>query len=268
MFKSALKFMLAIVGVTETGFVEFYRLAWWLFWVVAVLWMIFCYRAILSLGINSNQTMWWILGIGAPIVVAISLRVVGGVISRLLAHTENTLQELKQQEEDGQGVLQDDKEVVRLYRLAAERGYAKAQSNLGLMYRNGQGVTQDYKEAVKWYRLAAEQSDAWSQTNLGLMYAKGHGVTQDDKEAVRWLRLAAAQGVAKAQYNLGVMYGQGRGVPQDYALAHMWWNIASAAGDAGGTENRDLVAKQMTPQQIEKAQDMARACQARNFKGC
>ena len=213
MFKSALKFMLAIVGVTETGFVEFYRLAWWLFWVVAVLWMIFCYRAILSLGINSNQTMWWILGIGAPIVVAISLRVVGGVISRLLAHTENTLQELKQQEEDGQGVLQDDKEVVRLYRLAAERGYAKAQSNLGLMYRNGQGV-------------------------------------------------------AKAQYNLGVMYGQGRGVPQDYALAHMWWNIASAAGDAGGTENRDLVAKQMTPQQIEKAQEMAKACQARNFKGC
>ena len=172
------------------------------------------------------------LGIGAPIVVAISLRVVGGVISRLLTHTENTLQELKQQEEDGQGVLQDDKEVVRLYRLAAERGYAKAQSNLGLMYRNGQGVT------------------------------------QDDKEAVRWLRLAAAQGVAKAQYNLGVMYGQGRGVPQDYALAHMWWNIASAAGDAGGTENRDLVAKQMTPQQIEKAQEMARACQASNFKGC
>jgi len=27
------------------------------------------------------------------------------------------------------------------------------------MYANGEGVLQDYKEAVKWYRLAAEQGE-------------------------------------------------------------------------------------------------------------
>jgi hypothetical protein len=48
----------------------------------------------------------------------------------------------------------------------------------------------------------------------------------------------------------------------------MWYNLASSAGDANGAKFRDGVAKKMTPQQIEKAQDMARKCQERNFKGC
>lgn len=100
------------------------------------------------------------------------------------------------------------------------------------------------------------------------MYAEGRGVTQNYVEAAKWYRLAAAQGDAQAQNNLGFMYDNGQGVTQDYILAHMWWNLASSAGEAKGAVNRDLIAKKMTPQQIEKAQDMARACEARNFKGC
>ena len=137
------------------------------------------------------------------------------------------------------------------------------------MYRKGQGVIQDYKEALKWSRLAAEQGNAIAQSNLGIMYRKGQGVIQDYKEALKWYRLAAEQGDASAQSNLGFMYGTGQGVLQDYARAHMWLNLASAAGDSKyGTENRDILANKMTPQQIEKAQEMAKACQARNFKGC
>ena len=131
-------------------------------------------------------------------------------------------------------------------------------------YRKG-----DYAQALKILKPLAAQGVAQAQSNLGLMYANGEGVTQDDKEAVKWYRLAAEQGYAEAQFNLGGMYKDGQGgVTQDYASAHMWWNLASSAGVADGAKNRDLLAKLMTPQQIEKAQDMARACQARNFKGC
>ena len=38
----------------------------------------------------------------------------------------------------------------------AEQGDASAQSNLAVLYREGRGVLQDDAEAVKWYRLAAE----------------------------------------------------------------------------------------------------------------
>jgi TPR repeat protein len=41
--------------------------------------------------------------------------------------------------------------------LAADRGHANAQYNLGVCYANGTGVTKDEREAIHWYRLAADQ---------------------------------------------------------------------------------------------------------------
>jgi hypothetical protein len=38
------------------------------------------------------------------------------------------------------------------------------------MYDNGEGVLEDDKEAVKWLRKAAEQGDADAQNNLGYVY--------------------------------------------------------------------------------------------------
>ena len=75
---------------------------------------------------------------------------------------------------------------------------------------------------------------------------------------IKVLQLIAAQGDADAQFNLVVMYHTGQGVPQDYTQAHKLYNLAAAQGHANGAKNRDLVAKQMTPQQIAQAQELAR----------
>ena len=90
------------------------------------------------------------------------------------------------------------------------------------------------------------------------MYRGSQGVIQDYKEAVKWYGRAAEQGVAIAQLNLGVMYEHGRGVTQDQKIAHMWFNIAAANEIPRAAELRDIIAQEMTPSQIEKAQDMAR----------
>ena len=107
-----------------------------------------------------------------------------------------------------------------------------------------------------------------TQYNLGVMYREGRGGAQDYKEAVKWFRKAAEQGFAKAQYNLGATYANGLGVAQDYVSAHMWLNLARAAGDATAVKYRDIVAMKMTPAQIAQAQEMARKCQASNYKNC
>lgn len=86
--------------------------------------------------------------------------------------------------------------TLKEWKPLAEQGYARAQSNLGVMYEQGHGVLQDYAEAVRWYRAAAEQGYARAQGNLGFMYAKGQGVAQDYAEAVRWYLMAADQGDA------------------------------------------------------------------------
>ena len=164
--------------------------------------------------------------------------------------------------------------AVKLWRPLADSGDAYTQYYLGLVYfyAFNAGIARDYKEALKWFNLAAVQGIAKAQWHLALMHYDSRydskGVPQDYKEAIKWYRLAAEQGDVLAQAGLGYMYYYGQGVLQDYARAHMWYNLASAAGNALATENRDIIAKKMTPQQIEKAQEMAKACQARNFKGC
>lgn len=49
---------------------------------------------------------------------------------------------------------------MRLYKLAADQGFAKAQYNLGLGYAKGLGgLPKDEHEAVRLITLAAEQGD-------------------------------------------------------------------------------------------------------------
>jgi hypothetical protein len=106
--------------------------------------------------------------------------------------------------------------------------------------------------------VAADRGDAKAQNNLGLMYDKGKGVPQDYAEAAWRYRLAADQGNADAQNNLGRMYAKGQGVPQDYVQAHMWFNLAATTGKKSAVSNRDEVAKKMTPAQIEPPRDCRR----------
>ena len=169
-------------------------------------------------------------------------------------------------EAEGRGVPQDEAEAVRWYRRAADQGHAAAQYNLGglYLYAEGRGVPQDEAEATRWFRLAADQGLAAAQYNLGglYLYAEGRGVPQDEAEATRWFRLAADQGLAAAHYRLGVMYRDGEGVTQDLVAAHMWMSLAAARLSAAGrftyAQARDLVAKEMTAEQITEAQRRAR----------
>jgi TPR repeat protein len=85
----------------------------------------------------------------------------------------------------------------------------------------------DYATALREWTPLAEQGYADAQFNLALMYRNGDGVPQDDAEAAKWYRRAAEQGLAEAQYNLAVMYRRGLGVPQDYAEAVKWYQRAA-----------------------------------------
>jgi hypothetical protein len=158
----------------------------------------------------------------------------------------------------GQGVPHDYAEAVKWYRKAADQGLAAAQSNLGAIYATGQGVPQDHAEAVKWFRKAADQGLTDAQLNLGSMYYEGEGVPQDHAEAAKWYRKAADQGDPEAQYELGVMYREGHAVPQDYIRAYMWFHLSAAQGNKDAAENRDIVAANMTPEQLAEGQRLSR----------
>ena len=63
---------------------------------------------------------------------------------------------------------------------------------------------------------------------------------------------------AHAQGFLGLMYHTGRGVARNYSLAYMWLSLAAAQNDDDAHHLLDVLEKQITPQQRDEAQRMAR----------
>jgi hypothetical protein len=61
---------------------------------------------------------------------------------------------------------------------------------------------------------------------------------------------------------------KGNGVIQDMGYAHMWFNIAASSGDEDVKKNREIVSKGMTKEQIANAQELARECVKKDYKGC
>tara|TARA_E500000331_G_scaffold66231_1_gene60945 strand:+ start:2844 stop:3101 length:258 start_codon:yes stop_codon:yes gene_type:complete len=85
---------------------------------------------------------------------------------------------------------------------------------------------------------------------------------------VKWYRLAAEQGQSDAQTDMGSMYALGRGVIKDWVYAHMWGNLGASNGSEQGAKVRETAAKNMTPSQLKKAQDLSRECVRKKYKGC
>ena len=156
----------------------------------------------------------------------------------------------------------------------AERGNSEAQHWLGNMYNFGKGVHKNYKEAAKWYKLATEQGNLDAQSSLDLLYwgwscfSPCQRVPRDYQESIKWFKLAAEQDHGYAQNALGTMFMLGYGVPADFVISHMWFNIAAANGAESAGANRDIIAKEMTSEDISKAEAMARACFNSNYEKC
>src|SRR5262249_4089078 len=124
------------------------------------------------------------------------------------------------------------------------------------------GVSRDYGEAVRMYRKAAAKGNAMAESTLGDIYYYGRGAPQDFTEAVKWWSLAADANIATAQLNLSVMLANGDGTPQDYLKAHMYAKLAASQLPPGedrdtAIKNRDIVAKLMSREQLAEAQRLA-----------
>jgi TPR repeat protein len=154
---------------------------------------------------------------------------------------------------EGRGVPQDEKEVVKWYRKAAEQEEARAQTNLGICYMEGRGVPQDEKDAVTWFRKAAKQGDAVGLFLMGICYEEGIadpvnrtiGTNQDFKAMMECYEQAAKQGYAPAQTKLGTWYISGviiaqndgrRAIVQDINKGVEWVRKAKNQGDPEAQE--------------------------------
>jgi hypothetical protein len=101
-----------------------------------------------------------------------------------------------------------------------------------------------------------ENAKMWSGQHGGVVVLGEIPVLEDS--TVVAIQAAADAGDASAQFELGLMYMNGEGTPQDYKLAHMWFNLAAVTGDEDAVKGIDMVAEQMTSEDIALAQQMAK----------
>lgn len=86
------------------------------------------------------------------------------------------------------GYRMDKAEAFRLYRSAAEKGYARAEYRIGTLYEGNQ----DMVKAVGHYSIGLEMGDAASTYRIGMLTLLGqHGLRQDFSLGIQYIRYAA-----------------------------------------------------------------------------
>src|SRR5262249_27490313 len=112
---------------------------------------------------------------------------------------------------------------AKVVRELAEQGHTFEQNQLGIASVLAIGPDYTDKEALKWFERAAQRGYSPAEVNLAVMYANGWGTPTNYGVALHWLHAAADQGFARAYTNLGILYLKGQGVHQDYAEAFRWF---------------------------------------------
>ncbi|KAB0401020.1 hypothetical protein E2I00_001388, partial [Balaenoptera physalus] len=158
------------------------------------------------------------------------------------------------------------------FQKAADRGYSKAQYNVGLCHEHGRGTPRDLGKAASYYQLAASQghnlaqyryarcllqdpASSWdpeqqravsmlkqaadsglreAQAFLGVLFTKEAYL--DEQRAVKYLWLAANNGDSQSRYHLGICYEKGLGVQRNLGEAVRCYQQSAALGNAPAQE--------------------------------
>uniref|UniRef100_A0A8C8SFY0 DAP3 binding cell death enhancer 1 n=1 Tax=Pelusios castaneus TaxID=367368 RepID=A0A8C8SFY0_9SAUR len=118
------------------------------------------------------------------------------------------------------------------FKLAADRGYSKAQFNVGMCYEHGRGIEKDLAKAALYYHHAADNGHPMAQYRYA-KYLLRWGLKTDGadaQKAVSLLEQAAAAGLVQAQAYLGVLYMKGLQPAKQRALKYLW--LAAKNGDS------------------------------------
>ncbi len=103
---------------------------------------------------------------------------------------------------DGTNCCEEDPyKAFEYYKIAAEKGYPKAQNMVGVYYDNGEYVEQDSQKAVYWYKkaLKSDENNLPAKFNLGRSYYYGTGVGVDEDYGLQLIQEAADGGYESAQ---------------------------------------------------------------------
>lgn len=127
---------------------------------------------------------------------------------------------------------QDDVEALYWCQKAADQHHSLALGKLAQVHLQGNSIVKpSARMAFHYYSIAAKRGDADSQFQMGVMYERGIGCKKNYLEAARcYVRLAKKHQHADAMFHLGNLYMMGDGVAADLGRAFTLWEKAAELG--------------------------------------
>ena len=162
----------------------------------------------------------------------------------------------------------DYKTALYFLSLFAANGDARANYNLGIMYREGLGVDQDDIEALTHFIAAAEDGHMLGNYAVGLAFLRGRGSDVDGEAALSYLKEATLLGHALSPVEMGRIYFEGRLTKKDVVAAHFWWSVARDRNAPGATEYLNSLSRQMSETQKQEAALQQQRCRTQTLRQC
>ena len=121
---------------------------------------------------------------------------------------------------------------IEILKELVDQDNTMAQYCLAKCLINSYGIEYDYNKAKELVEIAAEKNFAPALTELGILYcAGGNDTSQDTRKALEYFYRAADQGYAMAQFQIGQIYANGWGaVKRNIFKAYYWFNKANRQG--------------------------------------
>ncbi|MFD2588918.1 tetratricopeptide repeat protein [Croceitalea marina] len=104
----------------------------------------------------------------------------------------------------------------------------------GCKFYFGKNVPVDYMKAHDYFKKSANKDFAPAQYNLGIMYLKGQGVEKNVQKAIPYFMLASDQEYANAQVQLGNLYFDGEEIPKNLDRALSFYKSSCENGHQDG----------------------------------
>lgn len=155
---------------------------------------------------------------------------------------------------------------TKKYLLASAReGYLLSQRLLGQAYWQCSSCDmkdlfrKDLDKSIYWFEKAAENGDSLSAGTLSLIYSGVDSDYKDDKKSFNWMYKSSQStkfydSEPITFYRLAPFYEKGIGTKKNLILAYKCYTLAGSAGAKG----KHRVAKQMTLEQIQEGQRLAK----------
>jgi len=128
---------------------------------------------------------------------------------------------------NGEGVVADETEALKWYRLAADNDHSGAMNNLAVILSNRGKSASILKEVTNLYRKAAKIGDEVAMYNFANRYFNGTGVKKNIKFGLKHMRNSAELGYVTAQFSLGRMYHTGEHGDANFGMAMHWYAAAA-----------------------------------------